>query len=153
MYFRHPGLDADGFKCMKLVSEVDNRTAHYPLSGSAYAVPNIREERWMDVPALLADDAIAVGAAQRSLADNQYFQYVAGPLKLTDPDTLGMMRNVDEYAAVKRLRPSNFQFPMSDGQPDFAFADEEDAMIALKHGDTRLYINLYYRAERAVNGV
>ncbi|MBV8779793.1 MAG: hypothetical protein JO353_00215, partial [Phycisphaerae bacterium] len=151
MYFRYPGLDADGFHCMKLPSEVDNRTAHYPLSGADYNVPDIREEWWMDVPAMLNDDPIAVGAAQQALADNQYFAYVAGRLK--DPDTLGMMRNVDEYAAVKALKPSTYRLPMGDGQPDFAFADEEDAIIAIKHGDTRLFVNLYYRAERAVNGV
>lgn len=151
MYFRYPGLDADGYRCMKLASEVDNRTAHYPLSGGAYNVPNIREEWWMDVPAILSDDRVAVGVAQQALADNQYFAYVQGRLK--DPDTLGMMRNVDEYAHVKALPPGTYRLPMSDGQPDFAFADEEDAIIALKHGDTRLFVNLYYRAERAVNGV
>ncbi len=41
--------------------------------------------------------------------------------------------------------------PMTPGQPDFAFADEENAIIALKHGDTCMFINLYYRAERGVN--
>jgi hypothetical protein len=73
LFFRYPGEDADGYRCMKLVSEIDNRTAHYPLSGAAYGAPNIREEWWMDVPALLSDDPEAVGAAQQSLADNQYF--------------------------------------------------------------------------------
>ncbi len=64
-----------------------------------------------------------------------------------------MMRNVDEYAKVKTLPPSAYRLPMTDGQPDFAFADEEDAVLAVKHGDTRLFVNLYYRAERGVNGV
>jgi hypothetical protein len=151
MVFRYPGVDADEYRCMKLVSEVDNRTAHYPLSGGAYVSPNIRESWWMEVPALLSDDAVAVGAAQQSLADNQYFAYVGGRLK--DPDTLGMMRNVDEYAKVKALPPHDYRFPMADGQPDFAFTDEEDAIVAIKHGDMRLFVNLYYRAERGVNGV
>jgi hypothetical protein len=151
MFFRYPGLDAEGFRCMKLVSEVDNRTAHYPLSGGAYTAPNIREEWWMDVPALLSDDPIAVGAAQQSIEDRQYFAYVAGRLK--DPDTLGMMRNVDEYEKVKALTASSYRMPMTDGQPEFAFADEQDAIVAVKHGDTRLFVNLYYRAERGVNSV
>jgi hypothetical protein len=151
MCFRYPGLDADGYHCMKLVSEIDNRTAHYPLSGSAYTAPGIREEWWTDVPALLGDDPVAVGAAQQCLADNQYFAYVKS--RLNDPDTLGMMRNVDDYEKVKALPPSASRLPMTDGQPDFAFADEEDAIVAVKHGDTRLFVNLYYRAERAVNGV
>jgi hypothetical protein len=151
MVFRYPGVDADGYRCMKLVSEIDNRTAHFPLSGAAYVSPNIREAWWMDVPALLSDDATTVGAAQQSIDDKQYFAYVKGRLK--DPDTLGMMRNVDEYAAVKALPSRAYQFPMADDQPDFAFADEEDAVVAIKHGDTRLFVNLYFRAERAVNSV
>jgi len=151
LYFRYPALDADGFKCMKLASEIDNRTAHYPLSGSAYVVPNIREEWWTDVPALLSDDPVIVGAAQQSIADNQYFAYVKGRLK--DPDTLGMMRNVDDYAKVKSLPPADPRLPMTPGHPDFVFADEQDAIIALKRGDTSLFFNFYYRSERAVNNV
>jgi len=151
LYFRYPGVDADGYRCMKLVSEVDNRTAHYPLSGAAYNAPSIREEWWMDVPAMLSDDPVVVGITQQMLADNQYFAYVQGRLK--DVDTLGMMRNVDQYAKVKSLPTSTHRLPMTDGQPDFTFADEEDAIVAIKHGDTRLFVNLYYRAERAVNGV
>ena len=48
LFFRYPGFDADGYRCMKLVSEIDNRTAHYPLSGSAYNEPLIREAWWME---------------------------------------------------------------------------------------------------------
>jgi len=105
----------------------------------------------MDVPAMLSDDPVIVGAAQQSLADNQYFSYIASRLK--DSDTLGMMRNIDQYAKVKSLPPSEHPLPMSDGQPDFVFADEEDAIVAVKDGDTRLFVNLYFRAEHAVDGV
>lgn len=151
MYFRYPGLDAEGYRCMKLASEMDNRTAHFPLSGSAYAAPNVRESWWMEVPALLEHDSIAAGAAQQSLADGQYFAYVRS--RLRDADTLGMMRNVDQYAKVKSLAPSAYRLPATPGQADFAFADEEDAVVAFKDGDAFVFANLYYRAERAVNGV
>jgi hypothetical protein len=151
MYFRYPGMDADGYQCMKLPSEIDNRTAHYPFSGAAYTAASVREDWWMDVPALLSDDPVSVGAAQQSLADNQYFAYVNN--RLNDPDTLGMMRNIDQYEKVKMLAPSPYRLPMGGDRPDFVFSDEENAVLALKHGDTRLFVNLYYRAERAVNGV
>jgi hypothetical protein len=64
-----------------------------------------------------------------------------------------MMRNIDEYAKVKTLASSTYRLPMTDGQPDFVFSDEENGVLALKHGDTRLFVNFYYRAERAVNGI
>jgi hypothetical protein len=151
LYFRYPGVDDEGYRCMKMVSEIDNRTAHYPLPGGAYNAPNIRESWWMEVPALLRDDAQAVGVAQQAVEEGQYFAYVEGRLK--DPDTLGMMRNVDEWAAVSALPPSAYRLPMTPGQPDTLFADEENAVLALKHRDTRLFINFYYRAERAVNRI
>jgi hypothetical protein len=151
LYFRYPGFDANGYRCMKLASEIDNRTAHYPVSGSAYDEPGIREAWWMETAALLQDDPLAVGAAQQSVEEGQYFAYIGSRLK--DPDTLGMMRNVEEWDKVSRLPPSPSRLPMTPGQPDFAFADEENAVLALKHGDTGLFINFYYRAERAVNRV
>lgn len=149
MNFRYPGLDGDGYRCMKLVSEVDNRTAHYPLAGSAYNAPGIRESWWMEVPAMLPDDPMAVGAAQQSIEEGQYFSYVGSRLK--DQDTLGMMRNVDEWEKVSKLPKSAWRLPMTPGQSDFAFADEENAVLALKHGEDRLFINFYYRSERGVN--
>jgi hypothetical protein len=151
MYFRYPGVDAEGYRCMKLAGEIDNRTAHYPVQGSAYNAPNIRESWWMEVPALLADDPISVGVAQQSVAEGQYFAYIKGRMK--DTDTQSMMRNVDEWETVSKLPPSSSRLPATPGQPDFVFADEEDAVLALKQGETCLFINLYYRAERAVNRV
>jgi hypothetical protein len=41
---------------------------------------------------------------------------------------------------------------MTEGQPDSIFADPEDAVIALKHGDQRLYVNFYFRQEFGVSG-
>jgi hypothetical protein len=150
MYFRYPTVDPEGFRQMKLASEIDNRTAHFPLSQGAYAIANIREAWWMELPALLQDD-VTVGAAQQCLADNQYFPRLAARAK--DNDTLGMLRNIDEYAVVKALPASRYRLPMSDGQPDFVFSDEENAVLALKHGERRLFVNFYFRQEFGVSGV
>jgi hypothetical protein len=150
MYFRYPTVDPEGFRQMKLASEIDNRTAHFPLAQGTYVIANIREAWWMELPAFLKDD-VTVGAAQQCLADNQYFPRLAARAK--DNDTLGMMRNVDEYAVVKARPPSKYRLPMSDGQPDFVFSDEENAVLALKHGEQRLFVNFYFRQEFGVSGV
>lgn len=149
MNFRYPSLDADGCRTMKLVSEIDNRTAHFPLQNGAYTSPDIREAWWMEVPAL-TKDTVSVGVAQQCLEDNQYFYRLAQRAK--DNDTLSMMRNIDEYAIVKAQPKSSFRLPMSDGQPDFVFSDEEDAVLVLKHGQQRLFVNFYYRQEFGVSG-
>lgn len=150
MYFRYPGLDPDGYRVMRLASEIDSRTAHFPLSQGAYAIANVREAWWMELPAFLKDP-VSVGAAQQCLADNQYFPRLAQ--RANDNDTLGMMRNLDEYAAVKALPKSSYRLPMSVGQPDFVFSDEENAVLALKHGSQCLFVNFYYRQEFGVSGV
>jgi hypothetical protein len=150
MSFRYPSLDADGYRTMKLVSEIDARTAHYPVAYGAYNGANVNELWWMEVPAL-TKDPVSAGAAQQSLEDNQYFYRVAS--RSNDKDTLGMMRNIDNYATVKALPKSPFRLPMSDGQPDFVYSDEENAVLALKHGDQKLFLNFYYRQEYGVSGV
>lgn len=150
-FFRYPGLDADGYQCMKLTSEIDNRTAHYPKAGADYLAAEIGESWWMEVPAMLPDDPAIVGVAQQALADNQYFRYVES--RLSGPNTLGMMRNVNEYVKVKSLSASAYRLPGTTGQPDFAFADEQDAVVAIKHGQTQLFVNLYYRSFFGINGV
>ena len=149
MNFRYPSLDADGYRTMKLATEIDSRTAHFPLSFGAYSIPHINEAWWMELPAFLKEP-VSVGAAQQCLEDNQYFDRLAQRAK--DKDTLGMMRNLDEYAVVKALPKSAFRMPMTDGQPDFVFADEENAVLALKHGDQRLFVNFYFRQEFGVSG-
>lgn len=150
MYFRYPSLDVDGYRTMKLASEIDSRTAHFPLSHGAYAIADIREAWWLEVPAFL-QEPVSVGAALQALEDNQYFPRLA--LRTADPDTLGMMRNIDEYAALKKLPGSSFRLPMSEGRPDFIFSDEENAVLAMKHRGMRLFLNFYYRQEFGVSGV
>jgi hypothetical protein len=149
MNFRYPSLDADGYRQMKLATEIDARTAHFPLSMGAYTMPNIGEAWWMELPALLKDP-VSVGAAQQCMEDHQYFPYIAR--RANDKDTLGMMRNIDEYATVKALPKSSYRLPMTDGQPDFVFSDEENAVMAIKHGEDRLFLNFYFRQEFGVSG-
>lgn len=150
LYFRYPSQDADGFRCMKLASEIDERKEHFPSPGAAYADNYSSRENWgMGLAAVLFDDPKTVGATQQSLEDNQYFALIESRLKSDDPAS--MLANLDEYAKVKALPPSAERLPMSNGQPDCVFSDEENAVLALKHGETRLFVNLYFRAENGVN--
>jgi hypothetical protein len=149
MNFRYPSLDPDGYRVMKLASEIDSRTAHFPVPNGAYTVADVREAWWMELPAL-AKDPVSVGAAQQCLEDNQYFFRLAQ--RANDNDTLGMMRNLGDYATVQALPKSAFRMPMSEGQPDFVFCDEENAVLALKHGQERLFVNFYFRQEFGVSG-
>lgn len=149
--FRYPYIDMDGNYGLKLSAEIDGRHSHYPQLGVAYAAPQSIREHWgMETAYMLPEDRAVVGATQRFITDGYYFEHIQKRLK---DSTLGLMRNVNEYEKVKDLPYVPYKFPMEDGQPDFVFADEENAVIAIKHGDTRLFMNLYFRAENAVNNV
>ena len=149
--FRYPAADDEGYRCMKLTSEIDERGEHFPISGSAYAENFASRENWgVTLASLLPDDPKTVGATQQLLEDNQLFNVIASRLKKS-PDPVGLMLFINDYAKVKDLPPSSDRMPMSEGQPDLVFSDEENAVIAIKHGDVRLFVNLYFRAENAVN--
>lgn len=151
LVFRYPYVDADGNYGMKLSAEIDGRHSHYPLRGMAYAAPQSIREHWgMETASMFSDNSTIIGATQRFIADGYYFEHIKKRLK---DSTLGLMRNVNEYEKVKDLPRVPYKFPMEDGQSDFVFADEENAVIAVKHGDTRLFMNLYFRSENAVNNV
>ena len=151
-YFRYPLPDGDGYRAMRLASPIDNRTAHYP-GFLAYGVADVREDWEMEIPALLKDPAVTA-LAQQCLEDHQYFALLERRLKDGLPTTIrGLLHAVDDYETVKALPLGRHRLPMSAGQPDFAWADEEDAVLVLRRGEQQLFVNLYYRSERGVNGV
>ena len=54
-------------------------------------------------------------------------------------------RHHHNYEAMLTLPPDECRLPMEDGQPDFAWADEQGATVAVKHGGARLYVSLNWR--------
>jgi hypothetical protein len=131
-----------------------DRQSHRALSGGAGRVRHREHPRGVvdGIAGAYLKDDVTVGAAQQCLADNHYFPRLAARAK--DNDTLGMMRNIEEYAVGEGVAAKfKYRLPMSDGQPDFVFADEENAVLALKHGEQRLFVNFYYRQEFGVSGV
>src|SRR5262249_33776807 len=50
---------------------------------------------------------------------------------------------------------SGVRLPMTDGQADSAFADEQDGIVAIKHGDDRLWIEGLWQAKdgTGINGI
>jgi hypothetical protein len=67
--------------------------------------------------------------------------------------TAGLLGVPDDYALLKAQPPQTARLPMTSGQPDFVFSDEEDGVIAIKNGDEILYASLYWRARYAINNL
>lgn len=148
--FRHPHVDADGHRAMALETVVGWRDSHYP-GDVTYAQRTAWDGGPLDTPAATLDPTL-IGFGQQMLQENQYFAALAARLK--DGGfrvTAGLLAAPDAYEEVKRQRPVETRLPMTPGQPDFVFADEEDGVVAIKNGDDVLYASLYWRARTGIN--
>jgi hypothetical protein len=57
----------------------------------------------------------------------------------------------DAYDAFVKLAPTGKKIPMSDGEPDFAWADRENMVVAAKHGDERFWAVLDWGCAASMN--
>lgn len=86
------------------------------------------------------------------LQDNQFFMTLSerltgGGLRIT----AGSLGVPDQYESLMKQPARLRRLPMTPGQPDFVWSDEEDGVVAIRHGDEILYASLYWRARYAIN--
>jgi len=150
--FRYPGMDEDGNRAMLIEAVVGWRDAgHYP-GNVAYGERSTWDASSLYTAAATLDGD-AVGYAQQMFDDGQFFVSLerqmaqSGNLRVT----AGLLEVPDDYELVKSQPPAAKRLPMTPGQPDFVFSDEEDGAVAIKNGDEILYASLYWRARNAVN--
>jgi hypothetical protein len=149
--FRYATLDDNGNRAMRAETIVGWRDPdHYPGDITYTQRPTWDGSSLGSTAATL--DPMLLGGVQEMFADNQFFASVQRQLKITSlRGTAGLLSTPDEYELIKAQPASEQKLPMSAGQPDFVFADEEDGVLALKHGADVLYVSLYWRARPAIN--
>lgn len=148
--FRYPTIDAEGNRAMRIETVVGWRDTHYP--GDVTYVQRATRDASALQAAAATLDPVLVGYAQQMFADNQFFASVRDQMKEAGlRTTAGLLETPDQYELLKAQPPSPHRLPMTQGQPDFAFADEEIGVLAVKHGDAMLYASLYWRARHAIN--
>ncbi|WP_328840482.1 hypothetical protein [Streptomyces europaeiscabiei] len=103
--------------------------------------------------AALIKDPDLTSYARQSLADGQAFQSLADSHAMTVSarTNRNLVTTADDYACVSGATGSGAKLPMTPGAPDFVFSDEENGLLAVKHGDEILYASLYWRARWGVN--
>ncbi len=150
--FRYPSVDADGRRAMRIEAVVGWRDGgHYP-GDIAYAQRLTWDGSGLGYAAATLDPQ-AIGYVQQMFADNQFF----APLRQHMQEykmfrvTAGLLGVPDDYETIKAQPPQAARLPMTPGQPDFVFSDEEDGVVAIKNGDEILYASLYWRARFAIN--
>ena len=152
-FFRTPALDDDGYRAMRAETIVGWRDEdHYPADVTYAERPTWDASAIHCVAATL--DLAEIGYAQQMFANNQFFKSVARQLQITSlRGTAALLDIPDDYETLKAQPPSTQRLPMSAGQPDFVFSDEEDGVVAVKHGQEILYASLYWRARTGVTGL
>jgi hypothetical protein len=151
--FRYPALDDDSDRAMRAETIVGWRDeGHYPGDITYYERPTWDASPLYCAAATLTPEGI--GAVQRMFEDNQFFAVMqesmnSGSLRTT----AGLLPVPDDYETLMSQPESVASLPMSKGQPDFAWADEEDGVLALKHGDDIFYASLYWRSRTAINSL
>ena len=148
--FRYPMPDAEGRPAMRAETIVGWRDDHYPGDVTYAELPSW-DASTLYVAAATLDPAL-VGAAQQMFADGQFFGSLRDQMKETGfRATVGLLEAPDQYELLKAQPPSAHRLPMTPGRPDFVWADEEDGVVVVKHGDDVLYASLYWRARNAIN--
>lgn len=151
-YFRYPQWDEHGNRSMRLESAIGWRDIYFPGD-----VNYGQRGSWDGSPlqsAVATRAPSLVGYAQQMITDNQLFPAIEHMLEAPSlRATIGLIDLNDELAVMRQLPAQGARLPMSAGQPDFVFADEEDGVVAIKRGDEILYASLYWRANYSVSGL
>lgn len=149
--FRHAAVDADGCRAMRMEVFVGWRDHKYPGLVTYAQKPN-RDGSALDA-AYITRDPRLLGYARQMLDDNQFFASLRATMAENTSlrITHGLLLAPEAHDFIAALPPIRDLLPMSDGAPDFVFADEENGVVAIKHGDETLYASLYWRARNAVN--
>lgn len=148
--FRYAAQDSAGHRAMRAENLVGWRDVHVPGD-----VTYGQRATWDGTPlqsAAITRHPVLVAAAQQMLADNQLFASVEQHMRNRSfRITAGLLPLPDEYEVLKAQPAATQQMPLTAGQPDFVFSDEEDGVVAVKNGAEFFYASLYWRARYAVN--
>lgn len=153
--FRYPMNDKDGN--IKMVGEaiISTRNDYFPGEIMYGDRINQSDPKGLFFAARTKDpmciayvkQGIEDGWIQWSLSDfstNYHKKHYA----LDVPDDFEYIKNYElpeEY--------ENVELPMTDGQEDFVYDVADNGVVAFKDGDTRVYVNTYYRAQHGIGAV
>ncbi|MHA6724220.1 hypothetical protein [Sphingomonas sp. RS2018] len=149
--FRYPATDDEGFAGMRSMVDIGWRDLKAPGELAYVQVGHSGLSSPIEAAVLTADPRL-VGYAQQMVQDNQLWPLLAAAS--TRPgfrEAYGLLDLIDHVDALGKMPPQAARLPMTDGQPDFAFADAEDGVVAIKRGDERFYASLWWRGNRGVS--
>ncbi len=135
--FLYPSLDAEGRPCIRLEGVITWRNNFTPgriaYGGNPHA-------------AVTMEDPLCLRQIQLTAAHGGYFRVKLDQYWVhLQSTTVNLLQHVDQIEQALALPPTERRLPFEDGQPDFAWADEQAGAVVVKHGDERLVMSLNWR--------
>lgn len=148
--FRFPARDDDGHRAMRMEALVGWRDTDYP-GKIAYGQLTSPDGHPLMAAAVTRSPTL-VGYAQQSIADGQLWNGVEYLADHRTPSVgVNALRFLRDYETFRKLPKSSARLPMTAGQENHVFSDEDNGVVAVKYGDEILYASLYWRARFGVN--
>ena len=154
-YFRRPSVEVSGasnYRSMEAISILSWRGA--AESDSQFASEITYADRTLTGNgmrcAAVTMDTNLIGYAKQMLNDGQYFFWMQYPSLGYDS-----LKAFGDYQKIAATPDSGVRLPATDGQPDFAWADEDNGIVAVKRGNEKLWLSTYWQAGNwtGVNGI
>lgn len=144
---RHPWVDAKGVRALIAVEPIGCRN-EYEI-GWHVAYLSRASADVLRAGALGPDVAGAdlVGYLQQAKAEGQLLPVPGGGAA----GYFDLLALPEAYDRFKVLAPTGKRLPMSDGEPDFAWADRENMAVAARHGDERFWAVLDWGCAASMN--
>lgn len=144
LYFRFPTCRRDGTPVMRLESYVSWRNEHFP-SDPCYAARGISLR-----PMLAARSPLLLGAVADEIADGEFARRLKGlGRECFDEEMLSFPENWSKTEKLLAKAGDRLpHLPMRGG--DFTWADEENAIVAVKYGSECFWAEMFYRSHRDV---
>lgn len=149
-FFRYPALNQAHNPVMRLETVIGWRDMQFP--GDVTYVQRPESGASVLQAAAAALDPYSTGIVQQMFEERQFFPSLDRQMEGREfRTTFGLLHVPEHYRLLTAQPASSSRLPMSDGQPDFVFSDEESGVLAVKYGSEILYASLYWRAPHAVN--
>lgn len=131
-YYTYPTVDSDGYRGIIGESSVCWRNRYDP--GRSYYGSLIT--------AVLAGDEKVMGHVLQAYKEGHYDPDTSGKLFAYATGSYWLADAIDQLIAYAEQHEGDYTpMPSTDGQPDYAVGDPQDGVVAVKHGDTHLFVN------------
>jgi hypothetical protein len=142
---RYPGIDANG-NLISYVTEPIGCRNDQEINGHVAYLGRGSDPVYVGAAGLAVIGADLLGYAQQQFDEGQLLNQIA-----VGKGGSGVVDIPDAYTAFRAQPRTGVRLPMSSDRPDFAWVDEENMVVAARHGEERFWAALNWHGTNAIN--